>query len=105
MSERIHFGKIREVIKPPNLIGLQLRSYEEFFQKNTEPSKRKAIGLQAVFQEFFPILGFEGKSSLDFVNYEREEPKIGSMEAQREGQTYSTSIYVTFIYQDERITR
>lgn len=105
MSERIYFGKIREVINPPNLIELQVRSYEEFFQKNVEPSKRSSVGLQAVFQEFFPISGFEEKSSLDFISYELEEPKMSAMEAQREGQTYSAPLYVTFRYKDEQVLK
>ena len=58
MSERIHFGKLREAIEPPNLIELQINSYSEFFQKEIEPSRRKNVGLQAVFREFFPNLGF-----------------------------------------------
>ena len=33
-SERINFGKLREVIQPPNLIELQISSYLEFFQKD-----------------------------------------------------------------------
>jgi DNA-directed RNA polymerase subunit beta len=34
-SERINFGKLREVIQPPNLIELQISSYLEFLQKDT----------------------------------------------------------------------
>jgi len=105
MSERIYFGKLKEAIQPPNLIELQINSYNEFFQKDVDPSKRKAIGLQAVFKEFFPIFGFEEKSSLDFVSYELGEPKMSSIECQREGQTYSAPLYVTFRYKDERATK
>ena len=92
MSERIHFGKLREAIEPPNLIELQINSYNEFFQKELEPSRRKNVGLQAVFREFFPIFGFEEKSSLDFVSYELGEPKMSAIECQREGQTYSAPL-------------
>ena len=48
MSDRISFGKLHEAIQPPNLIELQIKSYEEFFQTGVEPSKRKNVGLQAV---------------------------------------------------------
>ena len=40
MSERIHFGKLQEAIEPPNLIELQINSYNEFFQKDTLVAKR-----------------------------------------------------------------
>ncbi|CAN5606382.1 DNA-directed RNA polymerase subunit beta [soil metagenome] len=105
MSERIYFGKLKEAIEPPNLIELQINSYDDFFQKDVDPSKRKSVGLQAVFKEFFPIFGFEEKSSLDFVSYELGEPKMSSIECQREGQTYSAPLYVTFRYKDERSTK
>lgn len=105
MSERIQFGKLHEVIDPPNLIELQIKSYDEFFQKGIDPLKRRNIGLQAVFREFFPIFGFEEKSSLDFVSYQLEEPKIGPVESQLEGLTYSAPLYVTFRYKDEKVTK
>jgi len=105
MSERISFGKLTEAIEPPNLIDLQIQSYDDFFQRGTEPSKRKNTGLQAVFREFFPIHGFEDKSSLDFVSYSLEEPKMSSFECQREGQTFSAPLYVTFRYKDEKSTK
>ena len=105
MSERIQFGKLKEAIEPPNLIELQINSYDEFFQKDVPVSKRRNVGLQAVFREFFPIHGFEDKSSLDFVSYELGEPKMSALESQREGQTFSASLYVTFRYKDERSTK
>ena len=105
MSERIHFGKLQEAIEPPNLIELQINSYNEFFQKDTPVTKRRNIGLQAVFREFFPIFGFEDKSSLDFVSYDLGDPKLSALESQREGQTFSAPLYVTFRYKDERSTK
>ncbi|MCX6958681.1 MAG: DNA-directed RNA polymerase subunit beta [Verrucomicrobiae bacterium] len=105
MSERIQFGKLHEVIDPPNLIELQIKSYDEFFQKGIDPLKRRSVGLQAVFREFFPIYGFEEKSNLDFVSYQLDEPKIGPVESQLEGLTYSAPLYVTFRYKDEKVTK
>ena len=105
MSERLYFGKLKEAIEPPNLIELQINSYDEFFQRGTDPNKRKDIGLQAVFREFFPIFGFEEKASLDFVSYDLGEPKMSALEAQREGQTFSAPLYVTFRYKDEHATK
>ncbi len=105
MSERINFGKLQEAITPPNLIELQIKSYEEFFQTGVDSPKRKNVGLQAVFREFFPIFGFEEKSSLDFVSYTLEEPKLGPVQCQIDGETYSAPLYVTFRYKDERSTK
>ncbi|MGH8047210.1 MAG: DNA-directed RNA polymerase subunit beta, partial [Chthoniobacterales bacterium] len=105
MSERLYFGKLKEAIEPPNLIELQINSYDEFFQRGVDPNKRRDVGLQAVFREFFPIFGFEEKASLDFVSYDLGDPKMSALEAQREGQTFSAPLYVTFRYKDEHATK
>ncbi len=106
MSERINFGKIAEVIEPPNLIEVQINSYKEFLQKETAPSKRKdGIGLQAVFREVFPIDSYDGNSVLNFAYYDVGEPKLSVYEAQRAGESYSAPLYVTFTLKDEGGTR
>jgi DNA-directed RNA polymerase subunit beta len=102
MSQRTNFGKIHEVAEPPNLIEIQLRSYEEFLQQNVLPSKRKNVGLQAVFKEVFPITSYDEKMTLDFVLYEIGEPKLTSLEAIREAETYSAPLYVTYELKDEQ---
>jgi DNA-directed RNA polymerase subunit beta len=101
MSQRTNFGKIHEVAEAPNLIEIQLRSYEEFLQRNILPSKRKEVGLQAVFKEVFPIESYDNKMTLDFVQYEIGEPKLSALEAIREAETYSAPLYVTFELRDE----
>src|SRR5512139_2688731 len=105
MSERINFGKIKEAAESPNLIEIQLDSYVEFLQQNVPPSKRKETGLQAVFREVFPIESYDEKVTLDFVSYEIGEPKMAALECQREGQTFSAPLYVTFQLKEERGTK
>ena len=46
-TERINFGRIKEIIAPPNLIELQTNSYMEFLQLETAATRRKSMGLQA----------------------------------------------------------
>ena len=105
MSERKYFGKIREVIDPPNLIEVQLNSYVEFLQTNVPMSKRKETGLQAVFKEVFPIQSYDEKVTLDFASYEIGEPKLTIREAMRESQTYSAPLHVTFALKEEKGTK
>src|SRR5260370_10781461 len=104
-SERIHFGTIKEGIEPPNLIEVQLNSYVDFLQKDVPFSKRKNYGLQAVFKEVFPIESYDEKAVLDFGHYEIGGPKLAALEAQREGQTYSAPLHVTFQLREERGTK
>src|SRR5919204_64653 len=101
-QERVHFGKIKEVIAPPNLIELQTNSYKEFLQTEIAPRSRKNTGLQAVFTEVFPIESYDGKCVLDFHSYEIGEPKVDWLECLREGLTYGAPLYVTFQLKEEK---
>src|SRR5687768_4207672 len=104
-SERINFGKIKEIIAPPNLIEIQVNSYREFLQAEIAPSKRKNLGLQAVFTEVFPIESYDGKSILDYHSYEIGEPKQDWLECLREGITYGAPLHVTFLLKEEKGTK
>ena len=101
MSQRTNFGKIQEPVEPPNLIEVQLKSYDEFLQRGLEPKKRKVVGLQAVFKEVFPIESYDQKMMLDFVQYEIGDPKLNALEAIHEAETYSAPLYVTFELREE----
>src|ERR1700726_3400076 len=104
-AERIQFGTIKEAIEPPNLIEVQLNSYVDFLQKDVQFAKRKNHGLQAVFKEVFPIESYDEKAVLDFSHYEIGEPKLTALEAQRESQTYSAPLHVTFQLREEKGTK
>lgn len=95
-QERISFGKIKEVIDPPNLIEIQTKSYEEFLQRFTEPDKRLKMGLQAVLSEHFPIESYDGQIRLEYDSYEISPPKTSDFASIRAGETYSASLYVKF---------
>ncbi len=102
VTERINFGKIKEIVAPPNMIELQTNSYAEFLQADVPPKKRrKQVGLEAVFLEVFPIESYDGKCVLDYDSYEIGEPKLDWLECLREGLTYGAPLYVTFILKEE----
>ncbi len=104
-AERINFGKIKEIISPPNLIEIQVDSYREFLQAEVTPAKRKNLGLQAVFTEVFPIESYDGKCVLGFHNYEIGEPKQDWLQCLREGITYGAPLHVTFTLKEDRDTK
>ena len=103
--ERKYFGKIKEAIETPNLIEVQLDSYKEFLQADVAPKDRLPTGLESVFREVFPIQSYDEKFTLDFVKYEVGEPKLSSLEALQDGETFSAPLYVTFALQDESGTK
>ena len=101
MSQRTNFGKIKDPIEPPNLIEVQIKSYEEFLQKDVAPSHRKNVGLQSVFREVFPIESYDGKMTLDFSQFDIGEPKLSPIQAIRDAETFSAPLYVTYELKDE----
>jgi DNA-directed RNA polymerase subunit beta len=100
MVARTNFGKLEAVSDPPDLIEIQTVSYAKFLQVGISPSKRKKQGLQAVFEEVFPIESYDGRYVLDFVKYELSEPKLDAFECLYEGQTYAAPLHVTFRLKD-----
>jgi DNA-directed RNA polymerase subunit beta len=100
-TERINFGKLREVIQPPNLIEIQINSYLEFLQKGIPEKQRKPQGLEAVFREVFPIQSYDERLTLEYVSYTLGEPKNSEIECIREGITYSVPLYVKLRLREE----
>jgi DNA-directed RNA polymerase subunit beta len=100
MVDRRVFGKLKPVIQPPDLIEIQTKSYEDFLQLETAPSKREKKGLQSIFQEVFPIDSYDGRYTLDFVKYDIGEPKSSDLEAMSDGNTYSAPLHATFRLKD-----
>ena len=99
--ERINFGKLREVIQPPNLIEIQISSYLEFLQKGVPEKQRKPQGLEAVFREVFPIQSYDERLTLEYVSYALGEPKNTEIECIREGITYSVPLYMKLRLREE----
>ena len=67
--QRLDFAKIQGTIQIPNLIEVQMKSYQRFLQMDLLPSEREDGGLQSVFTSVFPIKDFREMSQLEFVDY------------------------------------
>jgi len=67
--QRLDFAKIQSPIQIPNLIEVQMKSYQRFLQMDLLPSERDDGGLQSVFTSVFPIRDFREMSQLEFVDY------------------------------------
>ncbi|MDB6080823.1 MAG: DNA-directed polymerase subunit beta, partial [Chlamydiia bacterium] len=52
---RISFFDKEDILDLPNLIEVQIKSYDQFLQKNVLAEERQNIGLQEVYNELFPI--------------------------------------------------
>ncbi len=91
-AERYSFSRLRTVIDLPDLLDIQLRSFNEFLQTDTPPGKRANKGLQAVFTGVFPIYDSRENFVLEFVEYYIEKPKYDLDECQERGVSYSVPL-------------
>ncbi len=105
MAERRYFGKIEEVIEPPNLIEVQLQSYRDFLEQDIPEEERSDNGLFAVFREIFPIQSYDETIELDFDAFDIEDPKLTALEALQTGESFTAALYVTFKLKDETGTK
>ena len=91
-KERISYSKIPTILDYPNLMDVQLKFFRNFLQENTAPSERKSEGLQAVFENVFPITDSRGNYELQFVEYYLDKPKYNVRECQERGVTYAVPL-------------
>ncbi len=76
--ERLSYSRIEQPIELPNLIQVQLSSYEWFLKQ----------GLREALHEVFPISDFTGNLELDFIDYSLGEPKYEVNECKERDVSY-----------------
>ncbi len=89
---RISFSKIPEILEYPDLLNVQLESWESFLQAGVTPAKRQNRGLQQIFTMNFPITDARENYILEFVEYYVEKPKYSVIECQERGLTYAVPL-------------
>src|SRR4026209_1794499 len=84
-SARTRYARSPEVLPIPNLIELQLDSFQWFIEK----------GLRELFDEISPIKDFTAKvMELQFLDYEFGDPKYSEEECRTKDLTFSRPLYV-----------
>ncbi len=89
---RISFSKIPSIIEYPDLLNVQVESWENFLQANVPPEKRENKGLQQIFKMNFPVTDARENYILEFVEYYVEKPKYSVIECQERGLTYAVPL-------------
>ncbi len=98
---RTYIGsELHEVCELPNLIGIQLDSYERFLQLHRcrqGLSPDSSYGLEEVFQSTFPIDSPNGEMRLAYKGYtiDLDNIKFSETECKKKGRSYSVPIKVT----------
>src|SRR6185295_7811429 len=91
---RISFAEKEDILDLPNLIEVQIKSYDQFLQTERMPEERELMGLQEVFSEIFPIKSFDEKTVLEYISYGLGVPKYTPEECIRRGITYNVTLKV-----------
>jgi DNA-directed RNA polymerase subunit beta len=94
LSFRKKFSNSHYEEEIPHLISLQQNSYEKFLQNQIDPDKRSFVGIQSVFQSFFPLSDSSNKVTLEFIRYILGDAKYEASECLSSGRTYSAPLKV-----------
>ena len=88
-DQRINFASIKTPFDYPDFLEVQLKSFQDFFQMDTSPEKRKTEGLYKVFMENFPIADTRNNFILEFLDYYVDPPRYSIEECIERGLTHS----------------
>ncbi len=91
-TERINFSTIKNQLEYPDFLDIQLKSFQDFFQMDTPPEKRKLEGLYKVFTENFPVSDTRNNFVLEFLDYFIDPPRYSIEECIERGLTYNVNL-------------
>ncbi|MCL2762405.1 MAG: DNA-directed RNA polymerase subunit beta, partial [Treponema sp.] len=96
-SKRMYIGKdIQDVMELPDLIDIQLCSYERFLQREKVRNGDKVTlqGLEEVFQSTFPIDSPNGDMRLtyDYYFFDEDGIKLSELDCKQKGVTYAVPL-------------
>ncbi len=91
-NERINFASTRVQAEYPDFLDIQLQSFQDFFQLETNPENRVNEGLYKVFAENFPITDARNNFVLEFLDYFIDPPRYSIEECIDRGLTYSVPL-------------
>ncbi len=91
-KERISFGSTKIKAEYPDFLGIQIKSFQDFFQLETHPDDRISEGLYKVFAENFPITDARNNFVLEFKDYFIDPPRYSIEECIERGLTYSVPL-------------
>ncbi|MBN1132403.1 MAG: DNA-directed RNA polymerase subunit beta [Bacteroidales bacterium] len=91
-NNRISFASIKNQLNYPDFLEVQLKSFHEFFQLETNPENRTKEGLYKVFQENFPISDTRNNFVLEFLDYTIDPPRYSIDECIERGLTFSVPL-------------
>ena len=89
---RKSYARLKDVYDIPNLIEIQIDSYEKFLQRFAPKTKRENYGLEGLLKEVFPITSPNGDCKLEYLYYDISTPKYDPDEAKRRSLTFAAPL-------------
>ena len=80
------------VVKVPNLLETQIKSFEEFLQRDIHPSKREKKGLHGILSKIFPIEDQKGIYKLEYIDYTILKEKYTTSECKERNLSYQAPV-------------
>jgi len=91
----VSFAKLDSVMPMPNLLDVQLRSFEKLVEREPDPEEQWDFGLDRVFGEIFPISDVNENFTLEYVSAALGEPKYSVEECIERDMTYAAPLKAT----------
>jgi DNA-directed RNA polymerase subunit beta len=91
----LRFAKLQSVMPMPNLLDVQLRSFEKLVESQPDPENQWDFGLDRVFAEIFPISDVNENFTLEYVSSALGEPKYSVEECIERDMTYAAPLKAT----------
>ena len=89
---RKNFGKLGDVLPIPNLIELQLLSYNKFLgEKTSKKANDPESGLDEVFKSVFPIYDYANNCKLEYTGFKLGKEEYTEEECRITGKSYSVA--------------
>ena len=95
--KRHSFSKTKTINEIPDLLSLQVYSWDDFLQEDILPEKRENKGLQAVFKNIFPVEDNHKNYILEYKHYYLGLPKYTVKECLERRISYSIPLKVRFV--------
>ena len=91
---RKNYGSIDSVIGMPNMLQLQVDSYQEFVGVGKGSTEINGARLASVFQNIFPVKDYGGNAELHFEGLDYNPPRYDLDECRRRDLTYALPVKV-----------
>jgi DNA-directed RNA polymerase subunit beta len=93
--DRHSYAKLSFETEMPDLLAVQIDSFNDFLQSDKEPAKREIYGLQKVFTDIFPVSDIRENFSVEFVRYTLGKPRYSVTECQDRNMTFAVPLKAT----------